>query len=270
MHLRETLTGVRWWRVMVVLACLAFVVAACSHVPLTGRRQLLLVSEADEIQLGITEYKDVLAKSTLSKDEATTERIRTIGSRIAAATGKADYKWEFNLIQADTVVNAFCLPGGKVAVYTGIKKVAATDDELATVMSHEISHAVARHGGERMSQLLLVQLGGVALDEALKTKTERTLELAQVAYGMGTTLALVLPYSRAQESEADYMGLIFQAKAGYDPRAALDFWQKMEKEFAGKEPPQFLSTHPSNAKRIEDIKAAIPEAMKYYQPSGKK
>jgi len=252
-------------RPVALLLLVALQVTACSRVPLTGRRQVLLVTEAEEIQLGATAYGDVLAEANLSKDQKAVDRVRTIGTRIAAVTGKDDYQWEFNLIDADSVANAFCLPGGKVAVYTGITKMAATDEELATVMAHEIAHAIARHGGERMSQMLLVELGGIALGEALKTKTQRTINLAKVAYGAGTTLALVLPYSRAHESEADYMGLIFQAKAGYDPRAAVVFWEKMQREYGGAEPPEFLSTHPSSSQRIEDIKARLPEALGYYE-----
>ena len=253
-----------WW-VVLCAVCLAVLAAACSRVPFTGRRQMLLVTEAQEVELGATTYGDVLSTSQLSKDAAATQRIRAIGGRVAAATGKTDYNWEFNLIEADTVANAFCLPGGKVAVYTGIKKLASTDDELATVMAHEIAHAVARHGGERMSQMLVVQLGGIALDEALKTKTQRTIDLARIAYGAGTTLAYVLPYSRTQETEADHLGLIYQAKAGYDPRAAVTFWEKMQQEYGSKEPPQFLSTHPSSAQRIEEIKKFMPEALGYYK-----
>lgn len=259
-------------RVLVVWAGLslaALIITACSSVPLTGRRQMLLVSEAEEVQLGTASYSQVLSESKLSKDAKAVARVKTIGTRVAAVTGKTDYQWEFCLIDADSVVNAFCLPGGKVAVYTGIRTLASSDDELATVMAHEIAHAVARHGGERMSQLLLVQLGGIALSEALKSKTERTIELATLAYNTGTTLAYVLPYSRVQETEADYMGLLYQAKAGYDPRGALAFWQKMLEQYGDEEPPQFLSTHPNSAQRIADIQARMPEALTYYQAARK-
>jgi predicted Zn-dependent protease len=254
---------------VVGLVAASLLAAACSRVPLTGRKQMLLVSEAEEIQLGAASYGEVLASSNLSKDAGETARIRTIGTRIAAATGKTGYQWEFCLIDADSVVNAFCLPGGKVAIYSGIRTLASTDDELATVMAHEIAHAVARHGGERMSQLLLVQLGGIALSEALKNKTQRTIELATLAYGAGTTLAYVLPYSRVQETEADYMGLIFQAKAGYDPRAALAFWRKMLEKHGGEEGVAFLSTHPNSAQRIADIDKRMPEALAYYEAARK-
>jgi predicted Zn-dependent protease len=251
----------------VIVAMVMAVVASCSRAPLTGRRQLILVGEPSEVELGATTYKDVLAKSKLSGDAAATRRVRTVGERIAAVTGKTDYQWEFNLIQADSVANAFCLPGGKVAVYTGIMPLAATDGQLATVMAHEISHAIARHGAERMSEMLMVQLGGIALEEALKNKTRKTVDLAEAAYGAGSTLALVLPFSRTQESEADHMGLIFMAKAGYDPQAAVIFWQKMLEQYGDKEPPQFLSTHPNSAQRIEAIKREMPEALKYYKAS---
>jgi predicted Zn-dependent protease len=247
------------------LLCAVFVLAACSQVPLTGRSRFLLVDEASELQLGMTTYQDILKEATLSDDEAAVGRIRTIGNRIAPVTGRDDYEWEFNLIDADTVYNAFCLPGGKVAVYTGILELASTDGEVATVMAHEIAHAIARHGGERMSQMLLVQLGGIALEEAINKKSERTIELARVAYGAGVTLAYVLPYSRTHESEADYMGLVYMAKAGYDPRAAVRFWRKMQEEKAGQEPPEFLSTHPSSDTRIADLEKWMPEALGYYE-----
>jgi predicted Zn-dependent protease len=226
---------------------------------------LLLISQETELKLGNDTYAEIISKSKLSDDSVAVARIRTIGQRIASVSGEGDYKWEFNLIEADSVYNAFCLPGGKVAVYTGILKIANTDAHLATVMSHEIAHAIARHGAERMSQLLLVELGGIALEEALKTKGERTIELAQIAYGAGAGLLYVLPYSRVHESEADHIGLILMAKAGYNPSAAIEFWGKMQDQVGGSQPPQFLSTHPSSQKRIEDLKRWLPEAMQYYQ-----
>jgi predicted Zn-dependent protease len=245
--------------------CLAFVFTVCSRVPLTGRKRFLLVSESTELELGATTYADVLEKSQLSTDKAAVARIRTIGSRIAGVSGRTDYEWEFSLIEADSVVNAFALPGGKVAVYTGITELASTDDELATVMAHEIAHAIARHGAERMSQLLLVQLGGIALDEAMKNESQRTIDLARVAYGAGAGLLYILPYSRTHESEADHLGLIYMAKAGYDPRAAVVFWRKMHTRHAGQEPPEFLSTHPSSERRIADLEKRLPEALGHYR-----
>ena len=253
-------------RLLVWLILAAFVGAACSTVPFTGRKRLLLVDQATELEMGAQAYQEVLDESNLSTDAVQVERIRTIGRRVAEATGKSDYAWEFNLIQADTIANAFCLPGGKVAVYTGITQLASTDAELATVMAHEIAHAVARHGAERMTQMLMVELGGMALDKALETQSEKTLELANVAYGVGTSLSYILPYSRTHESEADHLGLIYMAKAGYDPRAAVDFWRKMQQKYGNQEPPEFLSTHPGSATRIADLQKWMPEALKYYQP----
>jgi predicted Zn-dependent protease len=244
---------------------LALGLVACSTVPFTGRSRFLLVGETAELDMGIQAYEEILAESNLSNDRLEVERIRTIGTRIAAVTGKDDYEWEFNLIEADSVANAFCLPGGKVAVYTGITELASTDAELATVMAHEIAHAVARHGAERMTQMLMVQLGGIALEEALDTDSEKTLELARVAYGIGTALAYILPYSRTHESEADYLGLIYMAKAGYDPRASVDFWIKMQQTYGGQEPPEFLSTHPNSGTRITDLRKWMPEALGYYE-----
>jgi predicted Zn-dependent protease len=252
-------------RTLISLVVLALVVASCSKVPFTGRKRLLLVNEATELELGVQEYEQVLGESRLSEDRAEVERIRTIGMRIAGVTGRDDYQWEFNLIEADSIANAFCLPGGKVAVYTGITELASTDAELATVMAHEIAHAIARHGAERMTEMLMVQLGGIALDEALQKHSERTLEMARAAYGIGTTLLFVLPYSRTHESEADHLGLIYMAKAHYDPRAAIEFWRKMQEQYGDQEPPAFLSTHPNSGTRIADLQKWMPEALRYYE-----
>jgi predicted Zn-dependent protease len=252
-------------RLVLVVLCLAVMLAACSQVPLTGRKRLLLVGEAAELELGMSTYQEILEKSTLSEDEGSVRRIRTIGMTIAGVTGKQDYQWEFNLIEADTIYNAFCLPGGKVAVYSGILKLASDDGEIATVIAHEIAHAIARHGAERMSQMLLVQLGGIALDEAMKKKSQKTIELARTAYGAGAGLLYILPYSRTHESEADHLGLIYMAKAGYDPRAAVRFWRKMQAEAGAGEPPEFLSTHPASDTRIADLERWMPEALSYYE-----
>ena len=250
---------------LILLLVSALATAACSKVPFTGRSRFLLVGEATELEMGAQAYEEVLAESNLSNDRAEAERIRSIGMRIADVTGKDNYEWEFNLIEADSIANAFCLPGGKVAVYTGITELASTDAEIATVMAHEIAHAIARHGAERMTQMLMVQLGGIALDEALDTQSARTLEMARVAYGVGATLLYVLPYSRTHESEADHMGLIYMAKADYDPRAAVDFWRKMQTKYGDREPPEFLSTHPNSETRIVDLQEWMPEALKYYE-----
>ncbi|MFA7061951.1 MAG: M48 family metallopeptidase [Pedobacter sp.] len=176
----------------------------------------------------------------------------------------SDYKWEFNLVE-DKQVNAWCMPGGKVVVYTGILPIARTEAGLAVVMGHEIAHAIAEHGNERMSQGLIAQLGGVALSTALSTKTAATQQLWMTVYGVGAQYGAILPYGRLQESEADHLGLIFMAMAGYDPHEAVPFWERMAAQKGGKAPPEFLSTHPADATRIENIKRLIPKAMEQYE-----
>jgi predicted Zn-dependent protease len=175
------------------------------------------------------------------------------------------YKWEFSLIQDDATANAFCMSGGKVGVYTGILPITQNSAGLAVVVAHEVAHALANHGGERMSQLLLAQLGGMALSQAIRQKPEETQQLAMAAYGLGANVGVLLPYDRKQESEADRIGLILMAQAGYDPQAAIAFWQRMEAKGSGGAPPEFLSTHPSHATRIEDLRKWLPEALTYYK-----
>jgi len=174
------------------------------------------------------------------------------------------YQWEFNLVESEEV-NAWCMPGGKVVVYSGILDLAGDEAGLAVVMGHEIAHAVARHGNERMSQGLVVQMGGMALAKALEEKPEETRQLWLSAFGLGAQLGVMLPYSRSHESEADHMGLIFMAMAGYDPHRAVSFWEQMAQAKGGSAPPEFLSTHPSDATRIRDLRAQLPEALQYYQ-----
>ncbi len=239
---------------------------ACATVPITGRRQLLLLSESAEQQMGLDAYRQVLRKAKPSTDAAAAEQVQRVGRRIAEATGRADYQWEFNLIE-DKQVNAFCLPGGKVAVYTGILPVTRDDAGLAAVLGHEVAHAIARHGGERLSEGLLVQVGLAATQVALSRNDPATVQQVTVLLGAGATVGLLLPWSRSQESEADHLGLIYMAKAGYHPAAARDLWMRMDEAARGRgSPPEFLSTHPSAATRIRRIEAWIPEALQYYQP----
>jgi predicted Zn-dependent protease len=175
------------------------------------------------------------------------------------------YAWEFNLVE-DEAVNAWCMPGGKVVVFTGILPVTRDATGLAVVMGHEIAHAVANHGNERMSQGLMVQMGGTALSKALEDKPEETRNLFLTSFGLGTQVGVLLPYSRLHENESDHLGLIFMAMAGYDPRSAVDFWERMATQKSGGAPPEFLSTHPSDKTRIENIKSLLPEALRYYKP----
>jgi len=235
-------------------------------VPVTGRHQLLLLPESQEQQMGLDAYRQVLKKAKLSTDPVAIEQVRRVGRRIAEATGRTDYQWEFNLIE-DKQANAFCLPGGKVAVYTGILPITRDDSGLAAVLGHEVSHAIARHGGERVTQTLLVQMGLAATQVALARNDPAVVQQVTALLGAGATVGLLLPWSRAQESEADHLGLIFMAKAGYDPHAALDLWNRMGEAAKGRDrPPEYLSTHPSEETRIKQIEAWIPEALQFYTP----
>jgi predicted Zn-dependent protease len=173
------------------------------------------------------------------------------------------YAWEFNLVESEDL-NAWCMPGGKVVVYTGILPVTRDEAGLAVVMGHEIAHAVAKHGNERMSQQLVTQMGGVALSTALEEKPDKTRQLWTAAFGLGSQVGVLLPFSRLQETEADRLGLIFMAMAGYDPHKAVDFWKRMASQKEGAAPPEFLSTHPSDETRIQKLNGLVPEAMKYY------
>ena len=177
----------------------------------------------------------------------------------------AGYAWEFNLVESKQV-NAWCMPGGKVVFYTGIMPVCQDDNGVAVVMGHEVAHAVAKHGAERMSENLLVQMGGAALGAALSSKPQQTQQLWMSAFGAGAQYGLLMPFSRGQESEADHLGLIFMSMAGYDPHHAVKFWQRMSQASGGQAPPEFMSTHPSDEHRIQKIQEELPEALKYYQP----
>jgi predicted Zn-dependent protease len=241
-------------------------VAACQTVPITGRSQLLLLSEADEVRMGIQSYQEVLRKAKLSTDPALNEKVGRVGTRIAEATGRKDLQWEFKVIE-DQQANAFALPGGKVAVYTGILPITRDDAGLAAVLGHEVAHAIARHGAERLSQDMLVQVGLAATMTALSNRDPKTVQSVGALLGAGASVGLLLPWGRSQESEADHLGLIYMAKAGYDPHAARDLWVRMAEASKGSgKPPEFLSTHPSEATRIKQIDGWLPEAMQYYRP----
>jgi len=243
------------------------VVTACETVPYTGRSQLQFMSPQQESQLGAQAYQQTLAKTKLSTDAAASEMVTRVGSRIAAVTGHPEYQWEYRLIQDDKQVNAFALPGGKVAVYTGMLPVTRDENGLAAVLAHEIGHVIARHGGERVSQQMLVNVGLETTMAALSRGNPATVQAVASLLGAGATVGVLLPWSRAQESEADHLGLILMAKAGYDPRAARDLWVRMAAASKGSgRPPEFLSTHPSEPTRIQQIEAWMPEAMRYYRP----
>ena len=252
--------------------------AGCAKVPVTGRSQLSLIPSSEMMAMSAQQYGEFLQKNPPSQDAAGSAQVKRVGVRIQRAVEAymqqndlasriENYKWEFNLVD-NKEVNAWCMPGGKVVVYSGLLPVAKDDAGLAVVMGHEIAHAVAEHGGERMSHQMVAQLGGVALSEALRTKPAQTQQLWMTAFGVGAQYGALMPFSRLQESEADRLGLIFMAMAGYDPRSAPVFWERMA---AGKQgaPPEFMSTHPSDATRIQKLNELMPEAMKYYQPAAR-
>ena len=252
----------------------ALLFQSCSLVPLTGRRQLSLVSDADMLTASFTQYDQFLKENKLSTNTAETNMVKGVGRRIqnAVVTYFArnnlsrdlnGFAWEFNLIESKEV-NAWCMPGGKVVVYSGILPVTQNETGLAVVMGHEIAHAAAKHSNERMSQALLAQLGGQTLAMALQQQPEKTQQIWMGLFGVGVQVGAILPYSRIQESEADHLGLIFMAMAGYNPNGAIEFWQRMSQN-AGGSPPEFLSTHPSDENRIRKIQSEIPEAMRYYK-----
>ncbi len=250
-------------------------IVSCGTVPVTGRKQLSIVPTSTMLGMSFQQYDEFLKTNNVVESGAQARMVKRAGTRIQGAVetyfqqnGMSEeiknYSWEFNLVKDDQV-NAWCMPGGKVVVYTGILPITRDETGLAVVMGHEIAHAVAEHGNERMSQMLMVQLGGTALQVALSRYPEKTQAFWMQAVGLGAQIGVVLPYSRLHESEADRLGLIFMAMAGYDPQEADDFWMRMSEQSEGQRPPELLSTHPAPETRIRKIQEAMPEAMEYYQ-----
>jgi predicted Zn-dependent protease len=260
---------------IIFMAAMAF--WSCSQVPVTGRKQINLLPEGQIIEMSFANYTQFLTdnKGKVMANGPEVTLVRNTGNRIAKAVEQymkennmsqriSSFKWEFNVVQ-DKAVNAWCMPGGKVVVYTGILPVTKNETGLAVVMGHEIAHAIANHGNERMSQGLMQEMGFALLDQALSEKPEATRTIFLSAFGVGSDLLGILPYSRLHESEADKLGLIFMAMAGYDPSEAVGFWERMS-NVGGQQPPELLSTHPSSDTRIRQIQEFLPEAMKYYKP----
>lgn len=252
------------------------VVEACTRVPITGRRQMNLLGEASLIGMSATHYAEFLGENRpLPDNDARVQQVRRIGNQIAQAAAQylnehgegkrlEGFQWEFNVVD-DKTVNAWCMPGGRVVFYTGILPVTATDAGLAVVMGHEVAHAIARHGNERMSQAIALQGAGMTLEVLTSEKPGLARDIFLQSMGIGGQLGM-LAYSRTHESEADKMGLIFMAMAGYDPREAPRFWERMSAVGGGQAPPELLSTHPSDQTRMADLEAFMPEALKYYKP----
>ena len=253
---------IRWPSLLCLAALVAAVAGGCETVPITGRSQLQLVSGEQEVQMGAEAYKEILAKAKISADLAANALVTRVGTRIAAATGRGDLPWEFKVIDDPQTVNAFALPGGKVAVYTGILPITRDEAGLAVVLGHEVSHVMARHSAERISE----QLGAEMVAKGIGAAIGLDPQITQAGAGLLVN-TLLLPWGRKQESEADHLGLIYMAKAGYDPHAARDLWIRMAEASKGRaRPPEFLSTHPSEETRVRQIEGWLPEAMRSYQP----
>lgn len=254
-----------------IVACV--LLSQCSKVPLTGRRQFKIVPSGQMSSMSATQYEQVKTETPpLPDSDPRVQLVKKVGAKIAASVNKYlsengfkdrvdDFNWEFNVVD-QPIVNAWCMPGGKVMFYTGIMDICQDEAGIATVMGHEIAHAVGRHGNERMSQQLVIQTGGMAMAAAMDQQPELTKNIFMSAVGAGSQLG-VLKFSRMNESEADQMGLVFMAMAGYEPGTAVNFWQRMAAGKDGQAPPEFMSTHPSDERRIADIQAYLPEARKY-------
>jgi predicted Zn-dependent protease len=258
------------------LIFILFLFNSCSKVPFTGRRQMKAVPNSSLLSMSFSSYSQFLRENKVVSSGEQAQMVKNVGAKMQAAVTRLmnqkkayrkrikGFKWEFNLVD-DKAANAWCMPGGKVVFYTGIMPICMDETGVAVVMGHEIAHAIASHGNERMSQGLATQLGGVGLAVAMQNKSQETQTLFMTAFGIGSQVGVMLPFSRLHESEADKMGLIFMAMAGYDPAKAIDFWQRMEKMSGGGGAPEFLSTHPAHSTRINNIKKWLPQAQKYYK-----
>jgi predicted Zn-dependent protease len=268
----------RFKSILLVLA-LACLLAGCASVVGTGRSQLNLVSDDELNQASSLQYSQLLQESHLSSNRQQTRMVKNVGAKISQAARQLmasegreaeidAYKWEFNLIDSEEV-NAFCMPGGKVAFYTGIMPICETEAGVAAVMGHEVAHALARHGNERVSQQMMTNIGAnlLGLGLSIGGASGATADLVMTAYGVGSQFGILLPYSRSHEAEADRIGMSLMAMAGYDPQEAVNLWRRMDAKSGGSSPPYFLSTHPSNEQRIKNLESYMPEAMEKYRPS---
>jgi predicted Zn-dependent protease len=263
---------------IVLFFFMSMTLLSCARNAVTGRKQLKLVSESEVQAMALQEYRNFLSQNKVvsASESRDAEMVRRVGQRITSAItqyytkiGKPEvlegYQWEYNLVDSKEV-NAWCMPGGKIVVYTGLLPITQNEAALAVVMGHEISHALAQHGSERMSQGLVQQLGGVALSVALANKSPEAQNLFMTAYGVGSQVGVMLPFSRKDEYEADQLGLNYTAMAGYNPQEAINLWKRMEAASSGNRPPEFLSTHPSEGNRIARLQQQMPQAMKLYRP----
>lgn len=264
--------GLRWWPILLFVLYLGYYwMSHRQEVPVTGRTQLVDLSREQESALGLQSYREILSQSQVVPGGAQVDAVRTIGGRLVESAQAmlpdvpwGHFDWEFNLIQSDQA-NAFCLPGGKVAVYTGILPITANADGLAAVMGHEIAHAIARHGAERMATQRLVQIGSMAAGMSVGDMDPGTQRMVMAAIGAGAQYGVLLPFSRDHETEADRIGLLVAAHACFDPREAPRLWERMDQAGSGRQPPEFMSTHPNHGTRIRQLEEWMPEAMEIYR-----
>ncbi len=263
-------------KLFLLLPVIIMLLHSCATVPITGRKQMNLLPTATMTEMGFSNYSAFLKDNPLSKDSNADAMVKRAGKNISDAVTKymiqnggekemSYFDWDYNLVQ-DKTPNAWCMPGGKIVFYEGILPFTKNENGIAVVMGHEIAHAIARHGNERMSQQLMTQLGGMALAKAVEEQPEQTQQIFMLAFGVGSQLGVMLPYSRLHEKEADRLGLIFMAMGGYDPNGAIEFWERMAAQNK-QQVPEWLSTHPLDANRIAEMKLNLPEAIKYYQIS---
>ncbi len=259
-----------------ILGALVVILNACTTVPGTNRQSFQLVPESELNALSHQEYRRVIDESNLSGNKAQVQAVQRVGMRIARAAEDflreqglghkvSRFRWEFQLIEDDQTANAWVMPGGKAAVYSGLLKFTRNDAGLAVVLGHEVAHAIAGHGNERLSQGLVAQMGAAALAAAVSQQPAATREIFNQAYGVGAQVGILLPYSRLHETEADRIGLVLMARAGYDPREAIALWERMNAR-GGPRPPELLSTHPAPTSRIQAIRRELPKALLYYRP----
>lgn len=258
----QNITVTKSLRQIIILLAVVFFFTSCKDAPLTERKQLILIPESSEMRMGEDALRNIKEKAALSQNQDLINQVKKVGDRIAKASNRTDYQWEFIVIEDDSTANAFCLPGGKIGIYTGILPYTKNETGLAAVIGHEVGHAIARHGAERMSTALVAKAGQIALNLIVDVDDPMVLDALNQAYGLGTQVGVILPFSRKQELEADLIGVGLMEKAGYNPIGSIEFWKRMKQERKEQQPLVYLSTHPVDDKRIAEIEKFLQSQYK--------